>query len=380
MNYEERRLNEEYELRKRYCWSYQHINLDLSDPSKFPKRQFTPKRAHYERAGFCPECGGFMYIDFNEVDLVCEACGLIDEDTVMVCDYEERVKRAQDEMKIHTTHIHKPSVKQELNSSKIDQRVESIVLSLDNRDKIAESIGGQYIIKIPKLLALYNNDLDNNDLMNYTPITRFQLRESYNNRIWKRKDAKIDRLIENMLFKALNPTDDKIINAMIQSDPVATETIYPWLFLYEGTERIKLQDHRDYKEHAQFQEKLRKRRRAEQVKRVQERPLSPIVIHRTYKVGNENKTITFTLMYNRIYFSGDELNNRFENFFLSEAFNRGCLGKMPQCPGTKDICPRYVERAKEAFLLRFRRLGGFIKAPFYDPAPYLQQNGMEKTV
>jgi hypothetical protein len=99
----------------------------------------------------------------------------------------------------HPTHTHKPSVKQELKSATIDRRVENIALSLDNRDKITELKGNLYFTKMSGLLELYNNDP-----MDYTPITRFQLRGSYEKRIWNRRDAKIDRLIEKMRLFAVS--------------------------------------------------------------------------------------------------------------------------------------------------------------------------------
>ena len=347
------------------------LALPESDLNKIPDRLPRQEATFGVSDGFCPECGGFMRSE-EHGDTVCVACGLVEAGSP-VFDRKEIADRARDAACEVTTHTHEPSLKQKLNSATIDRRVENIVFSLDNQDQITEIFGGKYFIKMSSILALYNEDP-----INYTPITRFQLRDSFEKRILSRREAKIDRLIEKMLTKALRPIDDKIINAMCQHDPVVTEMFFPGLFLYEGTSRTKRHDHEEGD--SKIWTKLREHRRAAQVRAALERPVIPVVIHRKYNVGNESKTITFTFMYNRIHMGGDEIDNRFENFFFSEAIKRGYPWKMHQCPGTKKICHWYVKEARDMFISSFRKLGGFVKDPFYDAAPYLTQNGTKGTV
>ena len=326
-----------------YAW--QRLPWDNGKPDTQTKDDWI---GSLSSAAFCPECGGFVRSD-EHGEAICEACGLVGA-RALYYDVSRITEAINDEKAFHTTHTHNPSKKKELKSAAVDRRVENIALSLDNFDKITELKGDRYFTKMSGLLELYNNDP-----MNYTPITRFQLRDSYEKRIGSRREAKIDRLIEKMLLRTLHPIDDKIINAICQHDPVFTETFFPELFLYDGTRRIKRPD---LEEDTRLKQKLREHRRSAQVRDAQERSIIPAVIHRTYSVGIEIKTITFTFMYNKIYMSGDELGNRFENFFLSEAIRRG-----------------YVKEERDVFLSRFRQLGGFIKDPFYDGTPYLQQKG-----
>ena len=179
------------------------------EPDSQTKDEWIASPSVSESVAFCPECGGFIRSD-EHGEAICVACGLVGATPRL--DYNgEKARIAEaisDEKAFHRTHTHKPSVKQNLNSAKVDRRVENIVLSLDDYDPAIEIFGGKYFIKMSKLLDRYNNAP-----AGYAPITRFQLRDSLEERIVDRSGAKIDRLIEKMLFRTFHPIDDKIIVA-----------------------------------------------------------------------------------------------------------------------------------------------------------------------
>ena len=134
-------------------------------------------------------------------------------------------------------------VKQNLIFAKIDQRLDAILLSPENTDDITDSFVDFRQVRISKLLEVYNKDLDNdddNDWVNYDPITRGKLREAYENRFKARKDAKIDKWIEKILTQVLKPTPPEKITADSRRRITADE-YHPGYFLYIGTERIRRQ-------------------------------------------------------------------------------------------------------------------------------------------
>lgn len=243
-----------------------------------------------------------------------------------------------------------PDVKQKMQSATIDRRVDNIVLSVENYDPNVELFGGKYFINTSRILKLYNNE------PSYTPIDRFQLRRSLKERIEARYEAKIDRLIEKMLFRTLHPIDNIFIAAM-----ETTEEFFPGCFLYEGTRRIKLPE-----EDKQLTQKAREYRLAARGRYEKTHPQRFALVDRKYNVGSEIKTITFAFAYKRIYFQGEDLNNKFENFFLSEAIKRGYIEKSVE--------------AKEAFLSRFRQLDGYVANSSISSAFYLWQPGVKGPV
>ncbi len=366
--------------------------------------------SYSERPGclvqFCPECGCFMRVGKNKRDVYCHACGLMADDVFdLIGDYAARkaaraVEAAEDHERKKDKLAEKyakrlkviekflrdegvdvtgelaavlfenrpknpyvPRKTRNWKAAHIDQRIADYVLDPDTNMLVTEPCSMGDYLKPPKLLDVYNNNLDEY----YDSITRFQLRASLK-RMPERLTAKIDRRIDQILrHVSSRPTSNEYRNARIRELETTprvqvTEQYFPESFIYKGTERKTLPRGRP---HGRLWQKCMKYR-AEKAKKVQKIAL---VEERPYMVGTQRKLIKFTLYNNNILFSGDEHNDHFESFFLSEYLKR--LKDLPNCPGTKKECPRFRAKIEESFLNRFRRYQGFFRLP----APQEDHNG-----
>ncbi len=341
----------------------------------------SPLSVNGRRLKFCPECGGYMAVDRNGFDLFCPVCGLIDEvpiseDVVFYrerpevkkkkqTEYEKRIelleRRFNPKKKSGTPH--EPTNRKQLEETTIDRRVEDIIRSLEGEARITDLdlVHG----KLPKILSIYNSK--------YPQITYDQLRNSYN-RFKKRQNNKIDKFIKTILKTVFGPNqaEEKIRIARMREDYrqiALTAKWFPACFVYEGTTQIKREC--DFGKMKPLHDKEVTYCRKKQVCELIRSPKAPVLVTRRYRSNGKIKRVFFTLMYNQIYMSGDEINNKFENFFLSEALRKGYLGQIPKCPGTRKECTRCKAATVGMFRYRFSKISGFVKDPFYDCEPYM---------
>lgn len=305
-----------------------------------------------------------MRVDQNHVDVVCQECGRIHE-TLYAYSFDpeaeykkpwaEYVKKQPLPWDFPTSikaDGHAPKVKQSLRLAKTDQRVETILLSPENTDAITDSFRDFRQPRLSKLLALYNKD----DLVNYDPITRGKLRESYEQRFKERKDAKIDKWIEKILAEVLKPlAKKKKKRAVVDPGPGRRipEAYFPGHFIYIGTERTRPRRACTVEENERIFLKGLTYHRAKQVQKS-----LPVKVTRTYEgAGGETKGITFVLLRDgNIDVTGDEIGDRFKGFFLSEAKKR------------KLVTDELEERA---FLFCFERSNCFGSVRYFDhPSDY----------
>jgi hypothetical protein len=255
----------------------------------------------------------------------------------------------------HIEQYHMPRVKQRLTTSKIDQRLDTFLLSNEYIEELSEDYFGEFRLpKISKLLIKYNEGLDNTDLVNYNPITRDQIRDAYKRRFPERMTSKIDKFIEKWLDRILKPNVQSI--QITPHDVIITEKLNPGHFIYNGTERILLKGNDYFAQKRLLREDERLFNKWLEYFRAKQSPkflkAVTLVENRTYNVGSEIKRISFVIRSDRLYISGDELNERFRNFFLLEAIRRKRINNT-----TKD---------KNRFLALFDKNNGFIKLPTYD--------------
>ena len=256
-----------------------------------------------------------------------------------------------------------PNNSEELQSSKVDRRVKDIILTADI-DKIANPLPKNgYKIAISKLLVKYNEGLEESER-----ITENQLKHVFDRktRIDKRENNKVDNLINKILFKVFHP-----IKIDFDKSNLITEAYFPECFTYKGTDRIPNGEKFNSKNNLRIHLKCQDIRRAKQVQELQKTPRRKYEITRKYKVGNEEREARFIILLDGINMNFG-LDGDIEAFFFQEAIKRGYIGKMV-CPGTKKMCPSSMARAKEEFISKFRRSGGFYEVQTYDPTPYLNQ-------
>jgi hypothetical protein len=367
---------------------------------------------------FCPECGGFIRVDQNHVDVVCQACGRIHETLYaysfdpeaehiksrveyvkktigkeFIQEIETRLKSAGIDLdgssEAEKERLKRPYVRhteRNWNAVHIDQRVEDIVLDPRSRDQTSKVFGNSAFLAQPKLLKVYNDTLDEN----YAAITPDQLRASVQTRLANRFDQKIDRHIDEILRGILRPeVSKKIWDAQWAEEKAELDIVKDFWklggdgylekyksstrFVFEGTTRKLQPDHYSQQRIKDHQDKYL----AKNIQEGLERKCSQST-ERKYRVGNEEKNIKFTLyrvirydiknhmdkITDSWYLEGDEIGEKFENFFFQEAFKRGWLGKVYDCRGTGKACHRGLVKAKEKFHELFNaRRSGFIAVP-----------------
>lgn len=181
-------------------------------------------------------------------------------------------------------------------------------------------------------------------------ITVDQARDSWEKRIPKKENNKIDNEIKKLLHWIYNPPE------LALNKPPILEKYLPEYFIYTGTARkpdprpiFKADVAHNTKKWLTIQR---------QKKVVQELKARQCMIRREYESSEgETKTYILQIMGDRIVYIGDEdrgswLEADLEDFFFSEARKFGCV------------------IAKEEFILKFRPYEWLFKPSYYDPMQY----------
>jgi hypothetical protein len=357
-------------------WPMQEDLIKLGSARRV--RQFAPSIGGWK--SFCTECRGVLEVDYHRGESVCSECGLTDniplmEEALPIKNWKDPIetakrrrfdKKGKELLAAIVGRVDREpeenweKVKEIKNNGMIDRRIEIIIKSLKGDDRIVDL--GLTHGKMPIIQRIYN--------ATYGPIERDPVKDSYK-RFVKLQTRRIDHFIERILFRTLSNGWERIIDGRTRADTL-TEKYFPGRFIYIGTERTMLRydpmwNREKYKK---FNEKALEHSRKRQVEEIIKNPKAPIIITKIYKSNGKDKKIVFEDNGFNLYFGGEESDQHFENFFLSEALKRGYLRK---CPGTNKECPAATER----FRRRFSLLGGFLEPSFYDAAPYLPQSTEE---
>ena len=345
----------------KHAIGYLRIDPKITDPNArgWPRQEDLIKLGSVRHAGrlapsmggwvaFCrePGCRGILEEDYFHGEYVCNECGMVDESPAF--------EQNNEHMRWETP---APQDRKERSLVMIDRRIENIIKSLEGDERITDLAFGKHALLRDKYNEIYQPPIDSNDARN--SYVRFV----------DRQNGLIDHLA-NQILSACWLTDQrkKIYYARTYADTWA-EKCFPGRFIYTGTTRQVLRYNRH--EMKMFNDRALAHCRKRQVEDIIKNPKAPIILSRNYKADGKTHKIVFTITGTKIYMSGDESNQKFENFFLDHALKTGRLGEITKCPGTKKICKRHKDAMIADFRDRFSKTPGFREATFYDAAPYL---------